>query len=491
MTACRQAVYVLGMRRSYAHSVLLLVGMACATAGGDGASSRPAAPNDSGRRYAIVIGNAEYQGNVRLGYPASDVERIASSLERVGFETSVHRDLSSTEISSAVTGLTSKLESNDEVFFYFTGLALSLGSDKRNYLLGKNFRPEDLWADPGAVDAVRLTDLVGQFEDSKSKSRTIIVNSACDSHMAGTGNYGKHTLASESASPTTLLSLSVAKEKLRLPPDAASPFADAIARGIESPKASIRGVLANAAVVSYRGTEGLHTTVVDGPRAEEFMFTQARGPSGPQASPDLPFFPWPVPQPSARLSLSRATVEELLGEDPEALNLREASEKMGRLANRAGYSEKRFFRFGRDGFAMMTRIERFNRDGKPFPPPRRFTGPSSRESFTLTEFLTALFIAPVGFYRVIVMVVTPNPGYPISQQPLEAKVADIMMDHAPARLHGELTETSFSADHGIDVLVYEFRRTEQKEPEMLPAPLLPVETHLTSTQLLTIEQLRR
>lgn len=489
------------MWRSYVHLFILLVGTACAMAPRGGASSQPTPqhaqeqrgdPPRSARRYALLIGNAEYLARVQLGYPASDVDRIASSLARAGFKTFTHLDLTGTEISDAVSKLTSTLGPDDEVFFYFSGLALSLGRNKQNYLLGTRFSRQDLWADPETVDAIRLDSLVKQFDDSQARSRVIAINSACDSYMSGSRNYGDHTLVAQSGTPSTLLSISVAKEKLRLERNASSPFANAVARGIERPNASVRDVLANAAVASYRDTGGLHTTVVDGSLAGELFFGRTAPPNlNPEAKPELPSFPWPVPRPSARLALPQGTVSELLGKDAKALTLRQVSDKLGSLANRAGYSEKRFFRFGTDGFAMMTRIERFERNGRPYPPPRRFTGPGVQDSFTLTEFLKALFIAPVGFYRVIVMVVTPTPGYPISQETLEATTAEVMMAHAPARLHGDLSDIPFSSDYGIDVLVYEFQRREQTKPKMLQDPILPVETHLTSTRFLTVDQLRR
>ena len=131
----------------------------------------------------------------------------------------------------------------------------------------------------------------------------------------------------------------------------------------------------------------------------------------------LPRFPWPAPQPVrqqaiplSQLGGSKAT----LGQVVDALRAKiQASD--------TNY-ETGLFSGPPDGFVLMTRLERIQDDGSPFPAPNRFTTKGNpRAGFW--DSVRSLMGERPGYFRVIAFVVTANvridPRQPVSSIPVQ------------------------------------------------------------------------
>ena len=181
----------------------------------------------------------------------------------------------------------------------------------------------------------------------------------------------------------------------------------------------------------------------------------------------LPEFPWPPPTPSDRMLLPRAGFARGLGANP---SLSDAAGRLSDALGQAGYSQYSFYS-APGGFALVARLERIRPDGTPEPEAQRFVPPSATEPFSLGTYLKQLFIAPEGYYRLIVFVVTDNVVVTKGTAPTAA-AADIWLRNGADRLPPAYATMPFTKAHEVDALIYEFRK-QGKGPAtaLLPSPL--------------------
>jgi len=101
-------------------------------------AAREQAPQVAGRRYAIVIANADYRDDSvpDLGTPHADARLVAGVLtRRYGFEVDVQLDKTRNEIFDALRNLGRKLREEDQVAIYYAGHGYSFyGSDLAYWL---------------------------------------------------------------------------------------------------------------------------------------------------------------------------------------------------------------------------------------------------------------------------------------------------------------------------------------------------------------------
>ncbi len=191
----------------------------------------------------------------------------------------------------------------------------------------------------------------------------------------------------------------------------------------------------------------------------------------------LPDFPWPVPSPSARMALPRGMLAKSAAA-PKA-RLKTAANELDALLVAAGYSERSYFRLRAEGqtigFALVTRMERIRSDGSPYPPEERFLPASAPDQFSVVDFLKSLFVAPVGYYRVLVFTVSKAP-VKATGPAVNEDVARKWLATGGTRLLGCVAEMSFTDDYAIDALVYEFRHAPEEasqDPSKTVSQLTP------------------
>lgn len=177
-----------------------------------------------------------------------------------------------------------------------------------------------------------------------------------------------------------------------------------------------------------------------------------------------PFFPWPPPQPFE--------YEVFTNRDfPEAQTLDAVANQLEGALRRAGYSGFRFFGVGNNGFALVTKLERINRDGHPFDGPARWQSISTAafglESFSLREYLLALFTPRVGRFRVFAVIVTPQDLVLATDKELDVASVEQWQRHGSAALPDMIGQQPFSERHRVFVLVYEFSKEEGEAPQVV------------------------
>ena len=114
---------------------------------------------------------------------------------------------------------------------------------------------------------------------------------------------------------------------------------------------------------------------------------------------NMPVFTLPPPIPSAEVNMEGyfSTCKTLGQVDKMILN----------ALNNTGYYSKKYY-YTEGGYAIVTKMEQFNRDGSSKQGNARWSAkPIRNEDFSIINYIKALFIPEPGFFRVIVFVISP------------------------------------------------------------------------------------
>jgi hypothetical protein len=156
--------------------------------------------------------------------------------------------------------------------------------------------------------------------------------------------------------------------------------------------------------------------------------------------------------------------------------LYDVGRRLTQALERARYSEYSFYS-APNGFALVARLERFLDDGRRAPDRLRYRDPGD-EPFSFARYLAALFIAPVGNYRLIVFVVTNFP-FVASGKPMTDDVAERILRSGANALPSSYRSIRFGEDYGVTALIYEFEKRPQEQALARPGRgRLGAEVHL-------------
>lgn len=150
---------------------------------------------------------------------------------------------------------------------------------------------------------------------------------------------------------------------------------------------------------------------------------------------------------------------------------------------RNGYLEKSYFGVP-EGFALVTRLERIEANGRSMTAPARWAVGSSGigANFSLRAYLRALFTADPGYYRVIVFIVTAVP-FSQAEKPVTAADAEQWLRSGLNVLPESIAGRRYDAGVVTTALIYEFRRDNSGSSDvLLPSPLA-ARAHLVGSGL--------
>jgi hypothetical protein len=200
----------------------------------------------------------------------------------------------------------------------------------------------------------------------------------------------------------------------------------------------------------------------------------------------VPEFPWPPPRASASTTISR----ELLLGSQEHPKLGDAVAALDLAFGKAGYGERSYYSVP-DGFAMASRIEQINQDGTAKGPADRwsFEVPPMRK-FSFSAYLTALFRARPGYYRVIVFVVTSHP-FSQSSAKVTSEDAGLWVSSGLNALPEAIASRDYTSAHRCTALIYEFKRMETQPAKFVDPSELTGQIHLEKSGLLAAFAKRR
>ena len=207
------------------------------------------------------------------------------------------------------------------------------------------------------------------------------------------------------------------------------------------------------------------------------------------ARPSMPQFPWPPPRPTASVQLPDGLLGLASGD-----SLGPIFDQVRRALDRVDVGWWSAYAIGDDGFAVVTRMEAIEPDGRPKPVPARWATPADRlprRFGGIGDYLKALLFARPGYYRIIVVAVT--------HLPLEGYGAPISPDSAGKLLKGgelDLPEwlrgRALKPDGRCVALIYEFMRpSESDSARFVDNSMATAVQHLALAGLWSEEEIRR
>jgi formylglycine-generating enzyme required for sulfatase activity len=146
------------------------------------------------RRYALIIGNAEYQNIKPLINPVNDATDIAAKLRQLGYQVELKLNAKNVDMGRAISDYIRRLaSSNDnEGFFWYAGHGVELEGE--NYLLPVDVDTEDDTA--VKYSSYPLNRLIESFDKSAHNKVNVVVIDACrENPFRNTGATGNRTFS--------------------------------------------------------------------------------------------------------------------------------------------------------------------------------------------------------------------------------------------------------------------------------------------------------
>ncbi len=137
--------------------------------------------------------------------------------------------------------------------------------------------------------------------------------------------------------------------------------------------------------------------------------------------------------------------------------------------NSAGYYGSRYLS-APGGFAVVTQLERIDADGDPVAEAQRWTpeGAAASGGWTLTGYLRALVSAPVGYFRVIAVVVSDQP-FASAPEPATVEWLRAWSGIGLNMLPADVRDRAYADEDAVTVLVYEFEKSGDARRSCCPA----------------------
>jgi tetratricopeptide (TPR) repeat protein len=193
----------------------------------------------TGNRYALVIGNADYQRIDKLRNTVNDAQDISAALKGLGYQVDLKLNLGHLQMVDAIEAFTVKLAGNraNEGFFWYAGHAVQIRDE--NYLL-----PVDVTVDTEnrvRAGSFSLNNLIDMLDGAKNKVNVLILDACRDNPLPGAGRGGGgRGLAVVREVPSDLFIMFSTAPGDKADDGAAgkrnSPFAEAFLKYIKSPE---------------------------------------------------------------------------------------------------------------------------------------------------------------------------------------------------------------------------------------------------------------
>jgi hypothetical protein len=169
-----------------------------------------------------------------------------------------------------------------------------------------------------------------------------------------------------------------------------------------------------------------------------------------------------------------------------ALKVRDVEQKLRLALDTNGYTEVSYFAVP-GGFAMVTRLEQYEEDGTSKVPPDRWSvDVLPLRTFSLSDYIRALFQANPGYYRIIIFVVTPVP-FVESSATVSRDEAMEWLRTGLNKLPASLGESPYTTQHTCTALVYEYMQaTRGQEVKQTRPGHLSATDHLMKAKLLAL-----
>lgn len=207
--------------------------------------------------------------------------------------------------------------------------------------------------------------------------------------------------------------------------------------------------------------------------------TSKDGPAPDVITAEIPRFPFPPPKPSAKMVLPAKLVHKAGTRE----SLLDVGQRLDSALDIAGYVERSYFAVPQ-GFAIATRLEQFDADGTPLPPPNRWSAAVAQPRvFSISSYMKALFSAHPGHFRVVVLVVTSKSFSTNDKVEVSRDQALSWVSTGGVKLPKVYGQFAYTDDYACTALVYEFEKLPDDDP-VLKDPGLDARTHLEKAKLM-------
>lgn len=200
------------------------------------------------------------------------------------------------------------------------------------------------------------------------------------------------------------------------------------------------------------------------------------------AKPDT-LFPMPAPRPSRDVVLSVARLEDQVG---PVETLADAELALRDALRAAGYHTIGTLRTPSGGLALLTPVEQIYSDGSIIDGPQRWYEDFDRITCGanfLSCILNGLFALPVGYYRVLAIVVTDEELKINQNAQFSRDEIDHLLGSGRRDPDAALKDIAINKEHDVWFLVYEFRldETDVDTPvPVMPQIAIPAVNHLVA-----------
>ncbi len=209
----------------------------------------------SAGRFALVIGNSDYEGIADLTNPVNDAADMAAALRRVGFEVDTLIDAELPEMEEAVVRLGRRMEAmpSSLALFYYAGHGVQ--SSGENYLIPARTRiPSEAFLRSKALSSQAVLDTLSRSEDGL----TLVFLDACRDNPFGWSRGGSRGLSVVGVQPAgSIVMYATSAGSVALDGDGRNGiFTGELLKHIETPGLEIRDVLNRTGDAVRRATNG-------------------------------------------------------------------------------------------------------------------------------------------------------------------------------------------------------------------------------------------
>lgn len=207
-------------------------------------------------RFALIIGNSNYQKGAALRNPANDAQSIATALKSLHFQVIIKEDATKREMDDSIRNFSEKLNGDDIGLFYFAGHGMQVEGE--NYLVPVDSYPSNI-ADVQYM-TVPMNWILKTMEAAKNGVNIIIFDACRTNPFPQSQRSASRGLALVSEVHGSLIAFSTSPGKVAEDGSGHnSPYAKALIEYVQTPGVSIEQMFKQVRISVMNDTHGYQT----------------------------------------------------------------------------------------------------------------------------------------------------------------------------------------------------------------------------------------
>ncbi|MFZ1813710.1 MAG: caspase family protein [Rhizobiaceae bacterium] len=204
-------------------------------------------PAAAAKRFALIVGNSDYESAPKLTNPANDSSLMARTLEGAGFAVTLVQNASYRELKQALLEFGRQLrgEGIEAGLFYYAGHGVQVKGE--NYLVPINASITS--EDEVGLEAINVNDFLQVMNSSDAEVNIVVLDACRDNPFKGSTRSLSRGLAPIDAPKGTFIAYATSPGDVALDgTDGNSPYTKALAEAISTPGRPIERVFKDARV---------------------------------------------------------------------------------------------------------------------------------------------------------------------------------------------------------------------------------------------------